>query len=78
LFALLPVNRDWVTTSTLAHISGVILSLAFIQCGVPFIVMESFDADAVLESVERRRCKMDMRRGSPFRKLGRCNKAGRF
>jgi long-chain acyl-CoA synthetase len=40
----------------MAHMSGLILSLTFIQRGVPFVVMESFDADGVLDNVERHRC----------------------
>jgi acyl-CoA synthetase (AMP-forming)/AMP-acid ligase II len=40
----------------MAHIGGLIFSLTFIQRGVPFIVFESFDADAVLDNIERHRC----------------------
>jgi long-chain acyl-CoA synthetase len=40
----------------LAHISGLITLLAFIQFGVPVVLLESFDADLVLDTVERHRC----------------------
>jgi long-chain acyl-CoA synthetase len=40
----------------LAHMSGIITSLSFIQFGAPFILLESFDADAVLDIVESHRC----------------------
>jgi long-chain acyl-CoA synthetase len=42
-----------VVPMSMAHISGFILSLTFIHCGIPFIVMENFDAGAVLDNVER-------------------------
>jgi len=32
------------------------LLLTFIQRGVPFVVLESFDADTVLDTIERHRC----------------------
>src|SRR4030088_3318985 len=40
----------------LAHMSGLITSLAFIQFGAPFVLLEGFDADAVLDTIERHRC----------------------
>jgi long-chain acyl-CoA synthetase len=40
----------------MAHIAGLTFSLTFIQRGVLFVVMESFDADAVLDNIERHRC----------------------
>jgi long-chain acyl-CoA synthetase len=40
----------------MAHMSGLIVFLACIQLGIPFILLESFDADAVLEAIERYRC----------------------
>ncbi len=39
----------------MAHVSGLICSLSYIYFGVPFVVVESFDADAVLDNVERHR-----------------------
>src|SRR6195256_3490913 len=40
----------------LAHMSGIITFLSFIQLGAPFILLEGFDADTVLDSIERHRC----------------------
>ena len=40
----------------MAHVSGLICSLTFIQRGVPFVVLENFDADTVLDTIERHRC----------------------
>src|SRR5229473_3574526 len=40
----------------MAHMSGLIIFLSFIQFGVPFFLLESFDADVVLDTIERRRC----------------------
>jgi len=40
----------------MAHMSGIITLLSFIQFGVPFVLLESFDADAVLDTIERHRC----------------------
>jgi long-chain acyl-CoA synthetase len=39
----------------MAHISGLVCLLTFIHLGLPFIILESFDADAVLDNVERHR-----------------------
>jgi long-chain acyl-CoA synthetase len=40
----------------MAHMSGLISFLAFIQFGAPFILLEAFDADNVLDTIERHRC----------------------
>jgi acyl-CoA synthetase (AMP-forming)/AMP-acid ligase II len=40
----------------LAHMSGMITLLSFIQFGAPFVLLESFDADMVLDTIERHRC----------------------
>jgi acyl-CoA synthetase (AMP-forming)/AMP-acid ligase II len=40
----------------LAHMSGLIILLSGIALGVPFILLEGFDADAVLNAIERHRC----------------------
>jgi acyl-CoA synthetase (AMP-forming)/AMP-acid ligase II len=40
----------------LAHMSGLITLLSFIQFGAPFILLESFEADLVLDTIERHRC----------------------
>jgi long-chain acyl-CoA synthetase len=39
-----------------AHVSGLMLFLTSIAAGVPFILLESFDADTVLDTIERHRC----------------------
>jgi long-chain acyl-CoA synthetase len=40
----------------MAHMSGFISFLGYIQFGIPFILLEGFDADAVLDAIERHRC----------------------
>src|ERR1700682_580001 len=40
----------------LAHISGLISFLSYLQFGAPFVLLEGFDADSVLDSIERHRC----------------------
>jgi long-chain acyl-CoA synthetase len=40
----------------MAHMSGLILSLCCIAAGVTFILLESFDADAVLDAIEHHHC----------------------
>jgi long-chain acyl-CoA synthetase len=40
----------------LAHMSGLITFLFFIQFGVPFVLLESFDADKVLDVIEQHPC----------------------
>jgi long-chain acyl-CoA synthetase len=40
----------------MAHMSGLISFLAFIQFGAPFVLLEGFDADTVLDTIERHRC----------------------
>jgi long-chain acyl-CoA synthetase len=44
----------------LAHISGLISFLTCIQAGIPLVLMESFDADTVLDTIERHRCTMQI------------------
>jgi long-chain acyl-CoA synthetase len=39
-----------------AHMSGLMLLLSSIAAGVSFILLESFDADAVLDAIERHHC----------------------
>lgn len=56
--------RDWglsdddimIEPLPLAHMSGLITLLGFIQFGAPFVLLESFDADIVLDTIERHRC----------------------
>jgi acyl-CoA synthetase (AMP-forming)/AMP-acid ligase II len=40
----------------MVHVSGLMLVLASIAAGVPFILLESFDADTVLDAIEHHRC----------------------
>ncbi len=40
----------------MAHMSGILTFLCFIQFGVPFVLLEGFDADTVLDTIERYRC----------------------
>src|ERR1700754_128436 len=40
----------------LGHISGLFCALTSVQRGVPFVMQKSFDADAVLDAIERHRC----------------------
>jgi long-chain acyl-CoA synthetase len=40
----------------LAHMSGLIILLSCIAFGAPAILLEGFDADAVLDTIERHRC----------------------
>jgi len=40
----------------MAHMSGLISFLAYIQFGAPFVLLEVFDADTVLDTIERHRC----------------------
>jgi long-chain acyl-CoA synthetase len=40
----------------MAHMSGLITFLAYIQFGIPFILLEGFDADTMLDVIERHRC----------------------
>jgi long-chain acyl-CoA synthetase len=40
----------------MAHMSGLICFLSFIQFGAPFVMLEGYDADTVLDGIERHRC----------------------
>ncbi|SHK51327.1 long-chain acyl-CoA synthetase [Bradyrhizobium lablabi] len=40
----------------LAHMGGFLTLLSFIQFGAPFVLLENFDADIVLDTIERHRC----------------------
>lgn len=60
----LSVDDVIVAPLPMAHISGLVCSLTFIQRGVPFIVLETFDADVVLDNIEHHRCTWAI--GFPF------------
>jgi len=60
----LAVDDVIVAPMPMAHVSGLVCSLTFIQHGVPFIVSESFDAGAMLDNIERYRCTWAV--GFPF------------
>jgi acyl-CoA synthetase (AMP-forming)/AMP-acid ligase II len=40
----------------MAHMAGLITLLCCVALGIPFILLEGFEADAVLDAVERHRC----------------------
>jgi acyl-CoA synthetase (AMP-forming)/AMP-acid ligase II len=40
----------------MAHVSGLISFLSFIQFGAAFVLLQSFDADTVLDTIERHHC----------------------
>jgi long-chain acyl-CoA synthetase len=40
----------------MAHMSGLGCFLVYVQFGIPFVLLESFDADVVLDIIERYRC----------------------
>ncbi|MGY3621433.1 class I adenylate-forming enzyme family protein [Bradyrhizobium sp. USDA 10063] len=44
----------------LAHMSGLACFLTCIQAGIPFVLIESFDADTILDTVERHRCTLQV------------------
>lgn len=49
-------NDVMIVATSLAHMSGVITSLALLDIGAPFILFESFDAEAVLDAIQRHHC----------------------
>jgi long-chain acyl-CoA synthetase len=40
----------------LVHVSGLMLLLSSVAAGVPFVLLEGFDADTVLDAIEHHRC----------------------
>jgi acyl-CoA synthetase (AMP-forming)/AMP-acid ligase II len=40
----------------MAHVSGLVSFLSYIQFGIPFVLLESFDADIVLDTIEHYHC----------------------
>jgi acyl-CoA synthetase (AMP-forming)/AMP-acid ligase II len=60
------LDGDQITTlfCPMVHGSGLFTMLACIQLGVPFILFERFDPDAILDAIERHRCTWAL--GLPF------------
>ena len=52
------IDRDQITTlfCPMVHASGLFTMLASIRFGVPFVLHERFDPDAVLDAIERHHC----------------------
>jgi long-chain acyl-CoA synthetase len=44
----------------MAHMSGLACFLTCIQSGIPFVLIESFNADTILYTIERHRCTMQV------------------
>jgi acyl-CoA synthetase (AMP-forming)/AMP-acid ligase II len=57
-FEHLDLDSDQITAlfCPMAHASGLFTMLACIRLGVPFVLLERFDPDAVLDAIERHRC----------------------
>jgi acyl-CoA synthetase (AMP-forming)/AMP-acid ligase II len=51
----LRANDVVILPSVMTHASGLFRSLVLVRLGIPFILLEGFDADAVLDNVERYR-----------------------
>jgi long-chain acyl-CoA synthetase len=60
------LDSDQITTlfCPMVHASGLFTMLACIQFGVPFILLERFDPEAILEAIERHQCTWAV--GLPF------------
>ncbi len=59
----------------LAHMSGLITLLSFIEFGAPFVLLESFDADTVLDTIERHRCTWCLGFPAQYAALVECQRA---
>jgi long-chain acyl-CoA synthetase len=59
----------------LAHMSGIITFLSFIQLGAPFILLEGFDADTVLDVIESHRCTWYLGFPTQYAALIECQRA---
>src|ERR1700748_3464098 len=51
----LSTDDIWVSGMTMVQASGALRAQFFIQLGAPFVVLDSFDADALLDNIERYR-----------------------
>lgn len=60
------LDNDQISTlfCPMVHVSGLFTMLACIRFGVPFVLFERFDPDAVLDAIERHRCTWVL--GLPF------------
>jgi long-chain acyl-CoA synthetase len=59
----------------MAHLSGLISCLAYVQFGAPFILLEGFDADTVLDTIERHRCTFSLGFPAQYAALLECQQA---
>jgi long-chain acyl-CoA synthetase len=59
----------------MAHMSGLIIFLACIQFGVPFVLLEGFDADTVLDTIERHGCTWSLGFPAQYAALLECQRA---
>src|SRR6202022_2521124 len=59
----------------MAHISGLISLLSYLQFGAPFVLLEGFDADSVLYSIERHRCTWCLGFPAQYAALLECQRA---
>jgi acyl-CoA synthetase (AMP-forming)/AMP-acid ligase II len=59
----------------MAHMSGLIMLLAWIRFGTPFVLLEGFDADVVLDTIERHRCSWCIGFPSQYAALLECQRA---
>jgi long-chain acyl-CoA synthetase len=59
----------------MAHISGLISLLSYIRFGVAFVLLESFDADTVLDTIERHRCTWCLGFPAQYAALLECQRA---
>jgi acyl-CoA synthetase (AMP-forming)/AMP-acid ligase II len=59
----------------MAHMSGLISFLSYIQFGTPFVLLEGFDADTFLDTIERHRCTMCLGFPAHYAALLECQRA---
>src|SRR5258708_4000855 len=59
----------------MAHMSGLISFLAYVQFGLPFVLLEGFDADTVLDAIERHRCTWCLGFPAQYAALLECQRA---
>src|SRR3979490_1021144 len=59
----------------MAHMSGLITFLSLIRFGAPFVLLEGFDADNVLDNIERHRCTWCLGFPAQYAALLECQRA---